>query len=124
MKNGKECSSNSELQVILKTLIKSISSTEDGRTLLERFMRNESKALFKILQEVKSLNTDLKQIAMERAFKETVIIEDTSTRWLAEHKSANPISTFFGLTNEKKLLESYEVIIRKTIISLLPKHPS
>jgi len=74
MLNGKECSSNLELQSFLKDLIKSISTTEDGRIVLQRFINGDSKALYKILQDIKSLNADLRQIAMEQAFKETVII--------------------------------------------------
>ena len=124
MLNGKECPSSLELQALLKTLIKSISSTEDGRIVLQRFINNESKALFHILQEIKSLNVDLRQIAMEQAFRETVIIEDTSARWLAEHRKLHPIMSFFGLTNEESLLKSYEIVIRKTILALLPKNPS
>ncbi len=124
MVSGKECPTDLELQIFLKNLIKSISTTEDGRTVLQRFINKKSNALFAILQDLKSVDNDLKQIAMERAFKEAIIIEDTSSLWLEQHKKSNPVSTFLGLTNESKLLKEYEVIIRRTIIALLPKTPS
>lgn len=124
MTSGKECASNLELHQNLKKLIQAISTTEEGRVVLERFISGKSPALFSILQETRSLDADLKQITMERLFQETVIIEDTSSLWLEEHKKSHPIKTFWGLTNEAKLLKEYEAIIRKTIIAFLPKRPA
>ena len=61
---------------------------------MERFISGKSEALFDILQEYKLLKSDLQQIVLERAFKDTLTVEDTSLVWLTKFIKNNPIRTF------------------------------
>jgi len=94
MSEGKDALTNVELQNELQILIRKISTTPEGKEVMERFITGKSEALFDILQEYKLLKTDLQQIALERAFKDTLIVEDTSLVWLTEFRKNNPIRTF------------------------------
>jgi hypothetical protein len=77
MSEGKDALTNVELQNEFQILIRKISTTPEGKEVMERFITGKSEALFDILQEYKLLKSDLQQIALERAFKDTLIVEDT-----------------------------------------------
>jgi len=124
MSEGKDALTNVELQNELQILIRKISTTPEGKEVMERFITGKSEALFDILQEYKLLKGELQQIALERAFKDTLIVEDTSLVWLTEFRKNNPIRTFFGLTNEEELLTQFREQIRKALVALYPKNPS